>query len=606
MTTLPHLLQNAYQTVPDKTSIILQFAGQEDKTITYRDLIHGANRYALRYAKQGIKKGEVVILILQHGEDLVYSFWGAILHGAIPSIMPFLTEKLAPEKYRADLSSLISITKPTTIVTYPEFENEIRDALTEGDSVKNIILTSAVRYAQAAVIGGGEKSILAEDGENVGLSEINFDSLQGMNSSEEDIVVLQHSSGTTGLQKGVALSHRAILNQLNSYSKTIQLDKQKDIIVSWLPLYHDMGFIACFIMPVILQIPLVLMSPFDWVRAPYKLLQSVSQYQGTLSWLPNFAFNFCAQKIRERNLENVNLSTWRAIINCSEPVHVESHHLFFEKFSNYGLNYSALQTCYAMAENVFAVTQSPLDKTPVIDEIDREIFMTQRLASAPIVGQATMKMTSSGHPLPNVKIRVVDESFNEVNERVVGEIAVQSDCMLTEYFNRPDATESAIKNLPALGGVPAAVPQGGFAQDGDGSINGWYLTGDYGYIANGELYVSGRKKDLIIVGGKNVYPQDLETLAGEVAGIRKGRCVAFGMYDPESGTEEVVIIAESESQESDKELIADAIRKHVTKNSAVAVRYVKVVDETWILKTSSGKTARSANKEKFLKELAEN
>lgn len=558
MTTLTHILKTSYQTVPDKTSIILQFAGQEDKKITYRDLIHGANRYAQTYANKGIKRGEVVILILQHGEDLVYSFWGAILHGAIPSIMPFLTEKLAPEKYRADLSSLISITKPTTIVTYPEFENEIRDALVEGDSVKNIILTSA-----------------AEDG---GLSNVNFDSLQGMNSSSEDIVVLQHSSGTTGLQKGVALSHRAILNQLNSYSKTIQLNKEKDVIVSWLPLYHDMGFIACFIMPVILQIPLVLMSPFDWVRAPYKLLQSVSQYQGTLSWLPNFAFNFCAQKIRERNLENVNLSTWRAIINCSEPVHVESHNLFFEEFSSYGLNYSTLQTCYAMAENVFAVTQSPLDKTPVIDEIDRETFMTQRLALKGKPDSAILKMTSSGKPLPNVKIKVVDESFNEVDERVVGEIAVQSDCMLTEYFNRPDATESAIKD-------------------------GWYLTGDYGYMADGELYVSGRKKDLIIVGGKNVYPQDLESLAGEVAGVRKGRSVAFGMYDEESGTEEVVIIAESESGESDKELIADAIRKHVTKNSAVAVRHVKVVDETWILKTSSGKTARSANKEKFLKEL---
>ncbi|MBL8097686.1 MAG: AMP-binding protein [Anaerolineales bacterium] len=559
MTTLPHLLQNTYQSVPDKTSIILQFAGQEDKTITYRDLIRGANRYAQTYATKGIKSGEVVILILQHGEDLVYSFWGGILHGAIPAIMPFLTEKLAPEKYRADLSSLISITKPTTIVTYPEFENEIRDALVEGDLVKNIILTNQIESE----------------------SNINFDSLQGMISSQEDIVVLQHSSGTTGLQKGVALSHRAILNQLNSYSKTIQLNKENDVIVSWLPLYHDMGFIACFLLPVLMQIPLVLMSPFDWVRAPYKLLQSVSQYQGTLTWLPNFAFNFCAQKIRERNLENVNLSTWRAIINCSEPVHVESHNLFFEKFSSYGLNYSAMQTCYAMAENVFAVTQSPLDKTPVIDEIDRETFMTQRFALKGKTDSAILKMTSSGKPLPNVKIRVVDESFNEVDERVVGEIAVQSDCMLTEYFNRPDATESAIKD-------------------------GWYLTGDYGYLADGELYVSGRKKDLIIVGGKNVYPQDLESLAGEVPNVRKGRCVAFGMYDQESGTEEVVIIAESESQESDKELIADAIRKHVTKNSAVAVRYVKVVDETWILKTSSGKTARSANKEKFLKELGAN
>jgi acyl-CoA synthetase (AMP-forming)/AMP-acid ligase II len=559
MTTLPNLLQRSYQDVPDKTSIILQHAGQPDKLLTYRDLIHGANRFALTYAREGIHSGEVVILILQHGEDLIHSFWGAILHGAIPSIMPFLTEKLAPEKYRADLAALIAITKPTTIVTYPEFEAEVRSALVEGDSVRHVILTNQIE-AEA---------------------EPNFESLQGFKSSPEDIVVLQHSSGTTGLQKGVALSHRAVLNQMDAYGKAIKLNSDKDVIVSWLPLYHDMGFIACFLMPVLLRIPLVNMSPFDWVRAPYRLHQSVSQYKGTLTWLPNFAYNFCAHKIRERNLEGVDLSTWRAIINCSEPVHVESHDLFFEKFSAYGLNKSSLQTCYAMAENVFAVTQSPLDGMPAVDEIDRETFMTQRLATPPVAGQPSMKMTSSGHPLPNTKIRVVDADFNDLPDRSVGEIAVQSDCMLTEYFNRPDATEAVIKN-------------------------GWYLTGDYGYIADGELYVSGRKKDLIIVGGKNVYPQDLEALASEVNGVHAGRTVAFGMYDEEEGTEEVVIIAEAESTvPSEQEAIADAIRKHVTKSSAIALRHVKVVDDKWIIKTSSGKTARSANKEKFLKELAE-
>jgi fatty-acyl-CoA synthase len=557
MTTLPNLLQHNYQNVPDKTSIILQHAGQDDKPLTYRDLIRGANRYALAYAREGIQPGEVVILILQHGEDLIHSFWGAILHGATPSIMPFLTEKLAPEKYRADLTALIAITKPTTIVTYSEFEAEVRSALVEGDSVRHVILTNSIETE----------------------SEPNFESLQGFKSSPEDIVVLQHSSGTTGLQKGVALSHRAVLNQLDAYGKTIKLDSDKDVIVSWLPLYHDMGFIACFLLPVLLRIPLVNMSPFDWVRAPYRLYQAVSQYKGTLTWLPNFAYNFCAHKIRERNLEGVDLSSWRAIINCSEPVHVESHDLFHEKFSAYGLKKSALQTCYAMAENVFAVTQSPLDGTPAVDEIDRETFMTQRIATPSIAGQSTLKMTSSGHPLPNVKIRVVDESFNVLPNRTVGEIAVQSNCMLTEYFNRPDATEAAIKN-------------------------GWYLTGDYGYIADGELYVSGRKKDLIIVGGKNVYPQDLESLAGEVPGVHKGRTVAFGMYDEKEGTEEVVIIAEAEiTSPSEQEAIADAIRKHVTKSSAIALRHVKVVDDKWIIKTSSGKTARSANKEKFLKEL---
>ncbi len=540
--------------------MVLQYAGQPDQEITYRQLILGANQYALAYAREEIKSGEVILLILQHGQDLVFSFWGAILHGAIPAVMPFLSEKLSPERYRADLASLISITKPSAIITSAEFEEEARSALVPGDSVRKVIVTNTIEPQ----------------------SEPDFDSLQGMKAAPEDIVILQHSSGTTGLQKGVALSHKAVLNQLEAYSKAINLDAEKDVIVSWLPLYHDMGLISCFLMPILLRVPVIEMSPFDWVRAPYKLMQSVSQYKGTLSWLPNFAYNFCANKIRERNLEGVHLSTWRAIINCSEPVHAESHKLFAEKFEKFGLRPQALHTSYAMAENVFGVTQSSLEHGPTVDEIDRESFMTDRLATPPKAGRPSMKMLSSGRLLDNTKIRIVNENGEDIPDRLVGEIMLQSNCMLTGYYNRPDATELALRG-------------------------GWFLTGDYGYLADGELYVSGRKKDMIIVGGKNIYPQDLETLTSEVPGVHPGRTVAFGMYDEEAGTEEVVIIAEVDSEEpSEQELIADAIRKHVTKSSAIALRHVKVVGEKWIVKTSSGKTARSANKEKFLKELGTN
>jgi acyl-CoA synthetase (AMP-forming)/AMP-acid ligase II len=470
--------------------------------------------------------------------------------------MPFLTEKLSPERYRADLSALISVTRPAAIITYPEFEAELQEALRQGDSVRSVIVIDNIETP----------------------SDIDFDSLQGLQRNLEDLVLLQHSSGTTGLQKGVALSHQAVFNQLNAYSKTLSITEQ-DVIVSWLPLYHDMGLIAGFVMPILSGIPLVLLSPFAWVRAPYKLLQSISKYRGTLTWLPNFAYNFCAQKIRDRHIEGVDLSSLHAIINCSEPVHWESHVAFYERFKRYGLKFEALQTSYAMAENVFSVTQSQLGSSPTVEEIDRESFMVERVAKSPVDDRPTMKMMSSGQPLENVRVKVLDESGNEVPERVVGELALQSDCMLTGYFNRPDLTEKAFRN-------------------------GWYLTGDYGYISNREVFVSGRKKDMIIVGGKNIYPQDLEGLTYEVPGVHAGRSVAFGMFDEAQGTEEVVIIAEGDSEDPDEQQkIADAIRLHVTKNSAIALRHVKVVGPKWILKTSSGKTARSANKEKFLKEL---
>jgi acyl-CoA synthetase (AMP-forming)/AMP-acid ligase II len=234
-----------------------------------------------------------------------------------------------------------------------------------------------------------------------------------------------------------------------------------------------------------------------------------------------------------------------------------------------------------MAENVFAVTQSGLGSGPAVLEIDREAFMSERVAKNPVEGRPGMKMMSSGRPLDNVRVKILDENRNEVAERVIGELALFSDCMLTGYYHREDATQQAF-------------------------ADGWYLTGDYGFVADGEVYVSGRKKDMIIVGGKNVYPQDLEALTYEVPGVHAGRSVAFGMFNEEQGTEDVVIIAEVDAEDAaGQQRVADAIRAHVTKNSAIALRHVKVVDPKWIVKTSSGKTARSANREKFLRELGD-
>ncbi len=553
MTTFSERLRSHLAQTPDRDAVTLQIASQPDLPISYSRLMRGAQGFADALHNEGIASGEVVLLILRHGEELIYSYFGCVIHGAIPSVMSFLTEKLSPERYRADLATLISVTRPAAIVTYAEFADEVR-AVVGDSSVRAVIVA-----------------------ENVSACDMDFSSWNGLNRKPEDIALLQHSSGTTGLQKGVALSHQAVFNQLDAYSHSLALNNS-DVIVSWLPLYHDMGLIAGFLLPVLYGIPLVLMSPFDWVRAPYRLMQSVSQYKGTLSWLPNFAYNFCTQKIRDRHLEGVDLSTWRAVINCSEPVRWESHQIFYEKFKAYGLPENALHSSYAMAENVFAVTQSNLAGRPKVEVIEREAFMVERVARE-ANDKAAITVMSSGSPLSNVQIKIVDEKGNELPERVIGEIILKSDCMLTGYYNRPDVTEKAF-------------------------LNGWYVTGDYAYLSDGELFVSGRKKDMIIVGGKNVYPQDLELLSYEVPGVHAGRSVAFGLFDEEQGTEEVVIIAEADADdEAENQKLADAIRQYVTKNSAVALRYVKVVGPKWILKTSSGKTARSANKEKFLREL---
>ena len=568
MRTFAHVLHQAYLDCPDRVAAYLMLPKQADVPIPYRDLLRGSAGYAGGLAQAGIGPGEVVVTILQHGPALMYAFWGAVLRGAIPSILPFLTEKLAPEKYRQDLAALIEVTRPAAIITYREFAPEVE---------------AAVAVARA----GGHNTVRAVlVGKDVTPGEPDFAALGGLNRLPNDIALLQHSSGTTGLQKGVALSHQAVFNQLDAYSRAIRLT-QDDVIVSWLPLYHDMGLIASFILPILSRAPVVMMSPFDWVRAPAKLMQAITRYRGTLCWLPNFAYNFCAQKIRARDLEGVDLSSLRAVTNCSEPIHWASHQAFLDKFAPYGLRAGALAVSYAMAENVFGVTQGGIDAPLVIDEVDARAFLTEGFAlpspSGREVGGEGMRLVSSGRPIDNTQVRVLDEQRRELPERRVGELAIRSDCMLTGYYHRDDLTQQAFHD-------------------------GWFLTGDLGYVAGGEVFVTGRKKDLIIVGGKNVAPQDLERVAGDVPGVHPGRVVAFGVYSDSAGTEDVVIVAEADAAagaegEEERLRISDAIRAAISRGSDVTLRDAYVVGAKWLLKTSSGKIARSANRDKYLAEI---
>ena len=555
--TLLSRLLALHQRHPERTAIIMQQSGQPDDPLSYDRLLHNAASIAALLTAHAISPGEVVILVLKHGSALINSFYGALLHGAVPSIMPFLTEKLSPEKYQADIAALLSITRPAAILTEPAFLPLMQQIADPNTSVRAVLDVSSGPSPH---------------------SPSDFTTFAGLGRSPEDIVLLQHSSGTTGLQKGVALSNRAVLRQLDTYAAELRLSDQ-DVIVSWLPLYHDMGLIAGFILPVLKGVPLVLMSPFDWVRAPYKLLQAISAYHGTLTWLPNFAYNFCAQKIRDRDLTGIDLSSLRAVSNCSEPMRWDSHQLFYHRFQPWGLRFEALTTCYAMAENVFAVSQGGIHRpvsTLAVDSVD---LIAHRKLSPPSNPAQTATLLSAGLPIANTHVRILSDRHQPLPEDEIGEIALQSDCMLTGYYNRPDATSKAFHR-------------------------GWLLTGDLGFLHQGEVYVIGRKKDLIIVGGKNIFPQDLENLAYTVKGIHPGRAVAFGLMNDSLGTEEVVIVAECEPGLDDPRLLEELeakIRLALIQGSEITPRQVKVVPPPWILKTSSGKTARGANRDKYLR-----
>jgi fatty-acyl-CoA synthase len=558
MTTLIHALQDHVHANPNAPLVVMRGL-HDERTITRAHFYQQAERYASALAQSGIKSGDLVAIVLQHGEDVLFSFWGAMLLGAIPSIFPFLSEKLDRTIYFDNLRALVAHEQIKAIITYDDLYPALAEYLSPIQTLETILLPQYLTHLEPHPFCPTPSNGLA---------------------------FLQHSSGSTGLQKGVMLSHQAVLNQIHAYSQAIQLQAD-DVVVSWLPLYHDMGLIAGFILPIVQGLKLVLLSPFDWVRDPKSLLWAIHQHDGTLCWLPNFAYQLMASRIRPADLEGLDLSSWRVAVNCSEPVQAESHRLFIERFAPYGLKETALTACYAMAENTFAVSQSALGAPLKQDVISRSLLTEQHIAQPiPPDSADAQIVVSNGKPINGCQVKVVDEAKKPLPERRIGEIWVQSTFMLDGYYNRPDLDAIALDD-------------------------GWYQTGDMGYLADGEIYITGRKKDLIITSGKNIYPQDIEYLLNDIDGVHAGRVVVFGVWNDALGTEDIAIVVEAEpaidvTDRNQIDPIIRQIRGKIATQTDVSARYIRVMAQKWLIKTSSGKIARGANREKFLREIMTN
>jgi acyl-CoA synthetase (AMP-forming)/AMP-acid ligase II len=270
----------------------------------------------------------------------------------------------------------------------------------------------------------------------------------------------------------------------------------------------------------------------------------------------------------------------RAFINCSEPVFHDSHLHFAERFASNGVKLEMLTVSYAMAENTLAVTQTPIGSYPTVDTVDRVLLQSERRAvPLPPHAPTAAPQVSCGKPIRGTQVKVVDDQGKTLPERSVGEIMVRSDCMLTGYHKRDD-----LKPFDA---------------------DGWYRTGDRGYLANGEIYIAGRSKDLIINAGKNVYPQDLEAIINTIQGIHPGRAVVFGVPDEREGTELIAVVAEVDGNTDPADPIArkqimQAIRQTIGKQTEITLNFVDLVEHGWLIKTSSGKIARGQNRDKWL------
>lgn len=529
-------------------AVFCRMIGEDaEVAVTWRDLERSAWRFAATYRAAGIGPGDEILIFLRHHPALYGSFFGAMLGGFVPSYMPCSSPRQDPGIYWSSHQMLLDRGAPAGIVadraTFAEME-------------------------EAGLKLGRARKIAIED---------LADAIEPVESPPGSaIALLQHSSGTTGLKKGVALSYDAIVAQIESYGGAIGIGGE-DVIVSWLPLYHDMGLIACAVMPAYFGVPTVQIDPFYWLARPALLFEAITRYSGTLVWLPNFAFEHLAT-IAGRHAATFDLSRVRAFINCSEPCKAATFDRFLDAFAAAGLRPEQLQCCYAMAETVFAVAQTRLDKAPQRIRVDPRSI--ERGKAPVIVHDGGIELLETGLPIAGIEAAVYDEERRRLAGSAIGEVGIRAPFLFSGY-RRDDARTA------------------------ERLVDGTYFSRDLGFILGGHFYVLGRVDDLIIINGRNLYAHEVEASIGRIDGAKPGRSVAVALFDERVGSESLIIICERQqaSSRTVEEMRRDIIRS-IYSTFEVTPRRVQIVEEGWLIKTTSGKISRTENLARFQAETA--
>jgi len=547
----------ALASAPAEKPFITEWHDERDHTsVTFGEFRQRAQSLVFFLKREGLRPGDRIVLVMPQGILLMAAFAGAMMLGAVPAILAYPNCKADPAKYRQGLRGVTANLRAPFLLV---------DANFPGPFLADLHLDPATKLLHAPT-------------EIANPSETDFPIAKILPS---DLAFIQHSAGTTGLQKGVALTNAAVLRQLNNLVFALNITAT-DRIYSWLPLYHDMGLVACFVLPMVCHLSVVMQSPAEWVQRPETMLKLFAEHRCTLAWMPNFAFQFIPRRTPASFRTQCDLSSARAIINCSEPVRSESMREFRETFAPYGLSSSALQSSYAMAENVFAVTQSRAAGPRQIFVDAQHLRSDRQIAETAKDAAGAIPLTSSGELLPNNDARVVDEHGESLPPGAVGEILIRGDSLFEGYFHRPDLTQQVLQD-------------------------GWYHTGDLGFFLHHELFVVGRKKDLLIIGGENIYPQDVEELVSAHPAIHDGRVVALGFYNRDLGTEDLAVVAEVTDPASlaEAKFIEREIRASTLAQLNVSVRYIFLKPPMWIVKSTAGKPARSGTREKLQQEHPE-
>jgi len=548
--------------------------GQErNLTLTFGELYAAAQRCAAELARRGVTAGGRVSLMLPTSRAFFISYAGILLAGAIPVPIypPFRADRI--EEYAARQAAILNNAEVYLLLTFRRAEAVAR------------LLEPRVRSLHGVV--DAEKLLDAADKAPPpapGALPAHISGSRARRSS--DIALLQYTSGSTGDPKGVVLTHANLLANMRAIGNAVEMGP-RDVGVSWLPLYHDMGLIGAWLTLLHFGVPLAVMSPLSFLTRPERWFWAFHKHRGTITAAPNFAYELCVRKIADKDIEGLDLSSWRVAMNGAEPVNPETMQRFTERFSRYGFRNESHLPVYGLAESSLAVTVPPLNRGPLIDRVDRETFATHgRAVPSETTARNAISFVSSGTSLPEHEIRIVDPQGREVPDRTEGYLWFRGPSATSGYYQNSTATEKLLPQGPA-------APSEEFA---------WIDSGDRAYRADGEIYVTGRVKDIIIKGGRNLYPHEVEELAARVDGIRKGCIVAIGLKDEGSGTEKLIVVAEVRDRDPKKfATISAAVTDQISRGLGLPPDRVELVPAGSIPKTSSGKLRREETRQLFVK-----
>ncbi len=547
--TLLEMLDWHVQHHPQRAHVYLYAGTEQPEILSYAALHAGARKIAAGLTEQGLQAGQTVAIMLPTGRDYLFSFYAVLMAGGVPvPIYPPVRPSQLEDHMRRHVAILANA-QVVLLITVAKARSVARLLKAQVDSLRAVVTPEALETLQP--------------------------DFQGPCVQGGDIAFLQYTSGSTGQPKGVILTHVNLLANIRAMGAAVQADSS-DVFVSWLPLYHDMGLIGAWLGSLYFSMPLVLMSPLAFLASPKRWLWAIHHHRGTLSAGPNFAYELCLSKLEEADIEGLDLRSWRRAFNGAEPVSAHTVRNFSRRFAPYGLRPEAMAPVYGLAEAAVGLAFPPPGRGPIIDRIRRQpLAASGRAICAAEDDSEAVEIVACGQPLPGYQIRIVDAAGHELPERQEGRLEFRGPSATSGYLHNPEATRKLF--------------------DGD-----WLDSGDLAYIAGGDIYLTSRSKDIIIRAGRNIYPYEVEEAVGDISGIRKGCVAVFGSTRTASGTERLIVLAESRETDSERlQALKEKVYKTATNVLGMPPDEVILAPPHTVLKTSSGKIRRAAMRELY-------